>query len=513
MAFVSCLKYSARGFHRLPSTRSLNPKRGLANIVRQSELPESLPLTPPVAGKKIQLLTRSNIPELFASHAPHLPVLDYVAAASVFPMRANNYVVNELIDWSRVPNDPIFKLTFPQPDMLGEAELHTVRRALERGATKSEMRDLAEAIRSKLNPHPANQKQENVPTINGEAVEGVQHKYRETLLFFPTEGQYCHAYCSYCFRWAQFTAVGSDQQFQSKDVRQLVDYIKANRDITDILFTGGDPMVMNTQQIARYVDALLADPGTENLATIRIGSKSLSYWPYRYLTDPDAGDLLKLFERIVKSGRQLSIMAHFTHPAELQGAAVQEAIRRIRATGANIRCQAPLIRQINDQPHIWADMWRTQTRLGAIPYYMFVERDTGAKHYFEVPLARAFDIYREAISSVAGTARTVQGPSMSASPGKIQVVGITTIPGPSGPEKVFILRFLQARNPAWMKETFFAKFDEKASWLNDLKPAFGAKEFFYEKEYKELVQREGASGQLFPSSELMKYQVRTRPFN
>ncbi|KAK7049875.1 hypothetical protein VNI00_005305 [Paramarasmius palmivorus] len=94
-------------------------------------------------------------------------------------------------------------------------------------------------------------------------------------------------------------------------------------------------------------------------------------------------------------------------------------------------------------------------------------KDKGAKHYFEVPLAQAFDIYREAISSVAGTARTVQGPSMSASPGKIQVVGITTIPGPSGPEKVFILRFLQARNPAWMKETFFAKFDEKASWLND----------------------------------------------
>ncbi|KAK7062648.1 hypothetical protein VNI00_000136 [Paramarasmius palmivorus] len=361
-------------------------------------------------------------------------------------MRANNYVVEELIDWSRVPDDPIFKLVFPQPDMLEEAELQNMRSALQRGADKLEMRELA----------------------------------------------------------AQFTAVGSEQQFQSKDVTQMVDYISANRDITDILFTGGDPMVMHAHQFARYVDALLAGPGTENLATVRIGTKSLSYWPYRYLTDPDAGEMLKLFERIVKSGRHLSIMAHFSHPVELQSTAVQEAMRRIRATGANIR--------FNDQPHIWADMWRTQTRLGAIPYYMFVERDTGAKHYFEVPLARAFDIYREAISSVAGTARTVQGPSMSASPGKIQVVGITTVPGPSGPEKVFILRFLQARNPAWMKETFFAKYDEKASWLSDLKPAFGAKEFFYESEYRELVKREGASGQLFPSSDSMKYRLRVHPF-
>lgn len=57
----------------------------------------------------------------------------------------------------------------------------------------------------------------------------------------------------------------------------MVDYIKANRDITDILFTGGDPMVMHAQQLARYLDALIADPGTENLATIRIGTKSLSY--------------------------------------------------------------------------------------------------------------------------------------------------------------------------------------------------------------------------------------------
>ncbi|THH18167.1 hypothetical protein EW146_g2773 [Bondarzewia mesenterica] len=492
----------------------LGSVRNFASGVSESLQYRSSPdvISPFIQPKKIQLLTRSHIPELFASRAPHLSTEDYMAAASVFPMRANNYVVDELIDWSRVPDDPIFRLVFPQPDMLGKNELTMMRDALARNTDKVEIRELAESIRSALNPHPANQKQENVPHVHGEPIEGMQHKYRETCLFFPTEGQYCHSYCTYCFRWAQFTAVGSDQQFQSKDVQQLVDYIKANRDITDLLFTGGDPMVMHAQQFSRYIDALLADPGTEVLSTIRIGTKSLSYWPYRYLTDPDAKELLGVFERIVKSGRQVSIMAHFSHPAELQGAAVQEAIRRIRATGANIRCQAPLIRRVNDQAHIWADMWRTQTRLGAIPYYMFIERDTGAKHYFEVPLARAYDIYKEALSSVAGTARTAQGPSMSASPGKIQVVGITTVPTASGPEKVFVLRFVQARNPAWMKETFFAKFDEHASWLSDLKPAFGEKEFFYEAEYRDLVGREGASGQLFPSSDLMKYKLRTGPY-
>ena len=103
-------------------------------------------------------------------------------------------------------------------------------------------------IRNKMNPHPAGQKALNVPRVNGEDIPGMQHKYRETALFFPTEAQYCHSYCTYCFRWAQFTAVGSSQQFASKDAFQLRDYLKENKSISDILFTGGDPMVMNADQ-------------------------------------------------------------------------------------------------------------------------------------------------------------------------------------------------------------------------------------------------------------------------
>ena len=53
-------------------------------------------------------------------------------------------------------------------------------------------------------------------------------------------------------------------------------------------------------------------------------------------------------------------------------------------TGARIRSQAPLINHVNNDAVTWATMWRAQVRMGIIPYYMFVERDTGAKHYFEV---------------------------------------------------------------------------------------------------------------------------------
>lgn len=124
-------------------------------------------------------------------------------------------------------------------------------------------------------------------------------------------------------------------------------------------------------------------------------------------------------------------------------------------------------------------MWTTQVRLGMIPYYMFVERDTGARHYFEVPLVRAWEIYREAMQRVPGLARTARGPSMSADPGKVEIQGVTEIHG----EKVFVLRFIQGREASWVQRPFFAKYDERATWLNHLEPALGANEFFYEADF------------------------------
>jgi hypothetical protein len=126
-------------------------------------------------------------------------------------------------------------------------------------------------------------------------------------------------------------------------------------------------------------------------------------------------------------------------------------------------------------------MWKLQTKMGIIPYYMFLERDTGARDYFSVPLARAHNIFRMALSRLPGTARTARGPSMSASPGKISIVGEATIKG----ERCFALQLLQSRNPEWSNRVFFAKFDSEAVWFNDLAPAFGEKEFFFEKEYEQ----------------------------
>ena len=242
----------------------------------------------------------------------------------VLPFKTNNYVTEELIDWTQIDSDPMFTLTFPRREMLEKKHYNTIKRLLDQGADKATLDKKVHEIRMKLNPNPAGQ-EHNVPEMNNIKLKGVQHKYAETVLFFPSQGQTCHAYCSFCFRWPQFSGM-SNLRFAMNEINLLSQYLLRNNKVTDVLFTGGDPMTMNTRILSTYINALL-EPELKNIHTIRIGTKALSYWPYRFTKDKDSEELLKLFERVVKKGKNLAIQAHFSHPTELKTFAVQEAIK------------------------------------------------------------------------------------------------------------------------------------------------------------------------------------------
>jgi KamA family protein len=410
-----------------------------------------------------------EIPQLAGRSEDDL--LEMRAVAAVLPFRTNRHITDELIDWDDA-DDPIYRLTFPAPEMLDPADLATMTKLLRDDASPERVQAEARDIRRRLNPHPGGQLSLNVP--GGEhPIDGLQHKYHETVLFFPGPGQMCHAFCTYCFRWAQF--VGEpDLRMACNDPQVLCGYLRRHPEVSDVLLTGGDPMIMRTEVLARFVEPLL-EGGLDTVRTIRIGTKAISHWPYRFVTDPDADELCRLFERVVGSGRQLAVMAHYSHPRELAPAVAGEAVRRIRATGASIYAQAPLIRGINDDPGTWTRLWRTGLDLGVVPYYMFVERDTGPRNYFEVPLARGWQIFREAWSQMSGLGRTAKGPVMSATPGKVLVDGVTELAG----RRLFALRYVQARDPALVGRPFFADYDPEATWFDQLTPAFPEhREFF-----------------------------------
>mmetsp|Transcript_28554 Transcript_28554/g.32000 ORF Transcript_28554/g.32000 Transcript_28554/m.32000 type:complete len:533 (-) Transcript_28554:207-1805(-) len=433
---------------------------------------------PPVSNERYRAITLHAVDKVAEKHPEIIQHLDDIRLSGlIFPFKASPYLVDELIDWSvgtdKVRDDPFYRLVFPTLEMLSDEHREKLIKAKDDGDPSVIMKVVGE-IRGDLNPHPAGQKTLNAPKSKSQETQssltGVQHKYSETVLVFPAAAQTCHAYCTYCFRWAQF--IGDDElRFAQKEADSLFDYLSEHDEVSDILMTGGDPMIMQTRSLRQYLEPLCDPNFLPHVRNIRIGTRTLTFWPQRFTTDKDADELITLMRRVrEEGGRHLAIMAHLGHFRELSTKKVQHAIERIQKEAfATIRSQSPVMRGINDDATVWAKKWRKEVQMGIIPYYMFMARDTGAQHFFDVPLEKAQRIYSDAIRNCSGLIRTARGPSMSCTPGKIEVTGVEEILG----QKVFVLRFLQCRNEDWIGRPFFAKYDPKAVWYDDLEPLIG----------------------------------------
>jgi L-lysine 2,3-aminomutase len=157
---------------------------------------------------------------------------DIEIVGRVLPFKTNNYVVNELIDWSNVDTDPIFTLNFPRREMLSRQSYDEVVKLVNAEADKDTIAKTVEKIRLSLNPNPGGQ-EKNIPQLGEIKLKGVQHKYPETVLFFPSQGQTCHAYCTFCFRWPQFSGL-SGLKFAMKEADLLFKYLKSKKGVSDV---------------------------------------------------------------------------------------------------------------------------------------------------------------------------------------------------------------------------------------------------------------------------------------
>jgi KamA family protein len=389
----------------------------------------------------------------------------------VIPFKTNNYVVDYVIDWENYKDDPIYVLNFPNKEMLTKSQYKRLTDVLNNSGSNGALNKVIYDIRMEMNPHPA-QQMTNVPNLNGEELKGLQHKYKDIVLFFPSQGQTCHAHCTFCFRWPQFVK-DLDLKFSMREIEKVIAYIRQEESINEILFTGGDPMVMDPATLSKYIQALI-DAKIPNLQNIRFGTKSLSYWPFTFIPryNEEGQQMLDILKRISDSGLHLSIMAHFNHPNELDTAVIQEAIHNVRQTGAEIRTQAPVLNHINNDSDAWARMWKKQVQLGMVPYYMFIERETGPYEYFSIPLAEVYQMYQNAIRETGSFSKTVTGPVMSAAKGKVQIMGV--VDNPVDGNKYFMMQYVRHRDYRKTFRPFFMEFDPEATWVDQLNevPAF-----------------------------------------
>ena len=294
--------------------------------------------------------------------------LDYVAGlegeekqklqrtAQRFAFRSNSYYLS-LIDWSD-PNDPIRRIAIP---------------------CEEELEDWGRL-------DPSNEASYTV-------APGCQHKYPHVAVLLVAH--LCGGYCRFCFRKRLFFENNAEAP---NDFAAGVQYIQSHPQITNVLVSGGDPLTLSTRKLRSLLGTLSE---IKHVGVIRIGTKMPAFNPYRILDDPD---LTEMVSEISLPQRHLYLMVHFNHPRELTPVAC-EALHRLGRAGAILCNQTPLIQGVNDDPETLADLFRRLSFAGVAPYYVFQCRPTIGNKPYAVPLERAFWVFQQARSKVAGVAK------------------------------------------------------------------------------------------------------------
>ena len=407
----------------------------------------------------------------------------------VYRFMATKHSLNN-IDWSKYETDSMYHLIFPQAGMIPQNEVQKYLDA----ATDEERNKVVEEYTKKTNPHDGKQLLNKPWYVNDEdqleILPGSQHKYPPVKLIFDKTTQNCFAFCTYCFRHAQVR--GDEDMFVQNDISQVHGYLKEHKEITDFLITGGDGGYITYERLKAYLTPLMEDHELSHIKTVRFGSRALTFHP-EYLLSDKFKDILELLKKLILNGIQVVWVAHISNPREILNPGSIAAVRRLKEHGITIKSQSPIMNHIslfqkeNGEYDIdrsaqnWIDLGNILAMLGIGFHSMYCARPTGEHHYFTAPLAIIVKIFNKIYRELASINRPSRFITMTSSAGKISLLGTTEING----EKVFVLKFNEARNMEWMDETYFAKYDENEHTIENLKP-FKADKHFYEDELVEI---------------------------
>jgi lysine 2,3-aminomutase len=241
-------------------------------------------------------------------------------------------------------------------------------------------------------------------------VRGLEHKYQDAALLLVNN--VCGAYCRFCFRKRLFT---QDNDETINDISSAVEYIRLHPEINNVVLSGGDSLIMSTGKLERIIAQLAA---IDHVRIIRIGSKIPAFNPSRIIGDPS---LLDMIRRYTTPEKRIYLMAHFNHPRELTEQAVH-GILLMQQAGATTFNQSPILRGVNDNAEVIAQLFGRLSSLGVVPYYLFICRPTAGNKNFVVPVEEALAILEQARARLSGVANSARL-CMSHKSGKIEVVG------------------------------------------------------------------------------------------
>lgn len=346
----------------------------------------------------------NQIPQLAPSEREILE-----SVTDIFVFRSNEYY-QSLINWED-PNDPIRRIIMP--DQLEEMDWGEL--------------DVSN---------------EDVYTT----APGCQHKYRDTALLLCND--VCGGYCRFCFRKRLFM---DDNDETVRDISEGLAYIQQHHEITNVLLTGGDPLIMSTNKLE---DIIRRVREIEHVQVIRLGSKIPAFNPYRIVNDPS---LIEMLSKYSRDDKKIYMMAHFNHPRELTPVAIK-GLNLLQKAGVVTVNQTPLIRGVNDHPSVLSRLFSKLSFIGVPPYYVFQCRPTAGNFTFSTPIEKSIEIFDRARKHCSGLAKRARL-TMSHHTGKIEILGKD--------EEFIYFKYHRASHPKNLERFFSCRLNPNAYWLDD----------------------------------------------
>ncbi len=195
-------------------------------------------------------------------------------------------------------------------------------------------------------------------------VPGLVHRYPDRVLLFVTNQ--CPIYCRFCTR-KRF--VGSPGTLTPENLDKVVAYISAHTEIRDIIFSGGDPLMVVDKLLERILSALRGIP---HLEIIRLGTRVPGTLPSR---------ITQAFCDMVKKYHPLYMNLHFNHPDEITPE-VTQACGMLADAGIPLGSQTVLMEGINDDPQVMKSLMQKLLAIRVKPYYIYqADLVRGTKHF------------------------------------------------------------------------------------------------------------------------------------
>ena len=218
-------------------------------------------------------------------------------------------------------------------------------------------------------------------------VKGITHRYPDRVLLKPTHK--CAVYCRFCFRREK---VGDNSiRLSDEELEQAMKYIEANKQIWEVILTGGDPLFMSADHIHKTMRRLEQIPHIE---IIRFHTRIP-------VVSPEL--ISKKLIKTLQSSKAVFIVLHSNHPDEFTEEAI-EACQKITHAGIPILSQSVLLKGINNSANTLEELFRTFLRNKIKPYYLHHPDMASGTSHFRLSIAEGQAIMQELQGKLSGTA-------------------------------------------------------------------------------------------------------------